>query len=97
MYNVLQRRRRKQKKAMNAPHVDVRPSTSSGNGAACGPTTEIPTVTLAALQRRDRTADAWTILRHNGTGSPTADDRLSSRWFMPFVQDPPETHEPRAA
>ncbi len=94
MYNLLQSRRRKQKKAMNTPHFDVHTSSSSGDGTTCGPTTEIPTVTLASLKRRDRTADACKMFRHNGIRSTTlGDDRLSSRWFMPFVQDPPNTHE----
>ncbi|GLP75549.1 hypothetical protein TUM20983_26590 [Mycobacterium antarcticum] len=79
MYNLLQRRSWKQKKAMNAPHLNAPTTSPSGNGTASGPSAD---ASITRRTRRDRTR-TWKTLRHNDTG------RLTSRWFVPFIQDPP--------
>lgn len=79
MYNLLQRRRWKKKKAMNARHQNAPTTSPSGNGTASGPSAY---TSITRRTRRDKTM-TWKTLRHHAT------DRLASRWFVPFIQDPP--------
>lgn len=88
----LQSRRQKQKKAMNAPHFDVTSTSPSGNGSVCGPTIDATTATLTVPARCDGSMDAWEMFRCNDTHSHSGgDDRVSIRWFLPYIPDPPRT------